>query len=147
MSGRWLLATGGRTYYLTAEDRRWLDELDEEYDFDVLVHGGATGADEGAAKWFVRRRWDQGRPSAVLTFLPFWGSGGQGGPQRNAYMVDLCAATKPQPVCAVFPGGAGTAGCARLARAAGLRVMESPSRAKMRAKSPGGDPGSPDHEP
>jgi hypothetical protein len=138
MTGTWLLVTGGRAYRLTAADLCWLDELDERHDFDLLVHGGAAGADTDVADWFTERRQRQLRPTAVLEVEPaWWAQDGslrrQAGPQRNAAMVGLVSmSNKFTVICAVFPGGAGTESCMRLAYTAGLRVLESPSRQAAR---------------
>ncbi|MEE7478466.1 SLOG family protein [Methylobacterium hispanicum] len=81
-----------------------------------LIQGGASGADQGAA------RWAEASEILVRTFAADWKQYGRAaGPLRNAQML---AEGAPDVVVA-FPGGAGTADMVRKARAAGLPVVEA----------------------
>ena len=82
---------------------------------NVIIHGGAEGADELADDW--------ARQNTVQreVYRPDWRQHGRAaGPLRNARMI---AEGKPDIVIA-FPGGKGTADCIRKARAAGIPVIE-----------------------
>lgn len=77
---------------------------------DVLIHGGADGADKLAAAWGARS--DHTR---VLSFPANWRKyGKRAGPLRNQRMLDE---GKPDIVIA-FPGGKGTADMVRRAEGA-----------------------------
>jgi hypothetical protein len=79
---------------------------------DVVIHGGAEGADLTAGK-LARRR---GVHSAVMFAL--WGEHGRpAGPLRNQAMLHL----RPDKVIA-FPGGRGTENCVKQAEALGIPV-------------------------
>lgn len=80
-----------------------------------LIAGGATGADTVAVDW------------AIVNWLPFkeypadWDTYGMyAGLQRNKQMLEE---GKPDLVIA-FPGGRGTAHMVKIAREAGVRVIE-----------------------
>lgn len=79
----------------------------------TVIHGGARGADEGAA------RWGESESVPVLAFPAAWKKHGKAaGPIRNARMI---RDGKPDVVIA-FPGGRGTADMIRQAEAAGIPV-------------------------
>lgn len=81
---------------------------------DVVIHGGAQGADMGAAQW------GKSEGATVLEFAAEWKKyGKRAGPLRNQKMIDH---GKPEVVIA-FAGGRGTADMVRRAVAAGLPVM------------------------
>lgn len=118
-----LLVCGGRDYD-AAEVFNHLEGFaigDVEYvtrqssvKLSALIHGGARGADEGAAKW----GWSEGL--RVLEFKADWKKHGKAaGPIRNQKMIDE---GRPDAVIA-FPGGRGTADMVRRAEAAGIPVM------------------------
>ena len=117
-----VLVCGGRDF---ADDyllRRTLFFLRELHGFDLLIHGGAGGADTLAGEWAVR----QAIP--VLVFPADWHKHGRAaGPIRNAQML---AEGKPDLVVA-FPGGRGTANMVRQAKAAGVPVVEVPTTAQL----------------
>jgi ABC-type Fe3+-hydroxamate transport system substrate-binding protein len=81
---------------------------------DIVIHGGARGADKLAGEWcqdggiacaIVPAQWYYYRKSA--------------GPVRNEWMMRL----KPDLVIA-FPGGTGTANMIKLAEEAGVEVIK-----------------------
>lgn len=80
-----------------------------------MIHGGARGADEGAADW------GKSEPGVTVVAYPAdWKKHGKAaGPIRNQRMIDE---GKPDVVIA-FPGGRGTADMIRRAEAAGIPVV------------------------
>lgn len=81
---------------------------------DIVVQGGAEGADALASDWC----WQQG--VACATVWAHWNRyKKQAGHIRNGWMLRL----KPDKVIA-FPGGRGTADMVRQAKEAGIEVIE-----------------------
>ena len=72
--------------------------LHVEYNFSLIIHGGAKGADSAAGKW---GRF-QGIPSRV--YPADWSKGDEAGPLRNQQML---SDGRPDLVI-IFPGGKGT---------------------------------------
>lgn len=118
-----LLVCGGRDYS-SADAWNWLERNARDYvaerlrlynfGFSVLIHGGARGADEGAA------RWGASEDLKVLAFPADWKTHGRAaGPIRNRKMV---VDGKPDVVIA-FPGGRGTADMIRTAEEFGIPVI------------------------
>ena len=107
-----IIVTGGRNYGDRVRLFAALDKAHTKKRITLLVHGGAPGADRLADDWARER----GVP--VEQFPADWASRGPAaGPERNQRMVDRGAAG-----VIAFPGGHGTADCARRAEAAGIRV-------------------------
>jgi hypothetical protein len=80
---------------------------------DIVICGGARGADQLASIWAGRNNVPR------YTFLAEWDKyGAAAGPMRNQKMIDK---GKPDMVLA-FPGGKGTADMVRRAKAAGIPV-------------------------
>lgn len=95
------------------------DTLDFESDYavrgNVIIQGGAIGADFLARVWAVDRR------VSYEEYPADWKKYGKAaGPIRNQQMLDE---GKPDLVVA-FPGGFGTADMVRRARKAGVEVIE-----------------------
>lgn len=127
-----VLVTGGRNYSNKEAVARALKAvwLKSKHDCMVVIQGGATGADKLAREWcgenYVRyenypAKWgDLTHPDAVIrkrkdgTVYD-----AKAGPRRNKRMLDE---GQPDLVLA-FPGGEGTAGMVRLAKAAGVPVQ------------------------
>lgn len=110
-----VLVCGGRDF----ENREWLyrvlDELHVERAIEVIIQGGARGADWMARDW-ARSRMVEGK-----TYEADWKKHGKAaGPKRNAVML---AEGKPDLVVA-FPGGRGTADMVEKAEAAGVAVHD-----------------------
>lgn len=95
--------------------RETLDQLHRERRFRKVVDGAASGADGLAHQWATNR----GIPT--LRYRAQWKALGKAaGPIRNAQML---REGKPDLVIA-FPGGDGTANMMKLAREAGVEVMD-----------------------
>lgn len=83
---------------------------------EVVIHGGATGADTLAGEWADHHS------IRCVVFKADWKQyGPAAGPIRNQRMLDE---GKPDLVVA-FPGGAGTADMVRRAQAAGIPIVET----------------------
>lgn len=109
-----VLACGGRDYRDFEVVKRELDYLYLIEGVDVLIEGGARGADTLARVWAVQRG------VRVETYPAEWDVYGKAaGARRNAQML---AEGKPNLVVA-FPGGRGTADMVRQAKAAGVPVV------------------------
>jgi hypothetical protein len=113
-----VVVTGGRDF----DDRQMLyDALDLLHQepsgpITLIRNGGMTGADALSSRWAYDHKVD------TDCFGAKWGRyGGQGGPMRNMEMLD---ATPSPDLVVAFPGGRGTAGCVRSARARGIDVWE-----------------------
>lgn len=117
-----VLICGGRQFSDAEHLAQVLDAIRQRRGpFAVVIHGAARGADTMAGEWATARdipvqefpaQWEafQNRRSA--------------GPIRNQQML---TEGKPDLVIA-FPGARGTAHMVRLAREAGVEVIEEPGR-------------------
>lgn len=109
-----VLVCGGRDYANQQQLETVLDSLDSDY-YTTLIHGAARGADTLAAMWAASRFME------VKPFPADWDKYGRSaGAIRNQRMLDE---GKPDLVVA-FPGGAGTALMVKLARKAGVEVLQ-----------------------
>ena len=110
-----LLVCGGRDFddfEIINEELTWLAG---EHEIEILIHGGARGADTLAGEWATLSC------VPVKVFRPDWEKYGKAaGHIRNKQMLDE---GKPDFVLA-FPGGRGTANMVGQARAAGVTVKE-----------------------
>ena len=112
-----VLVCGGRDYDDSAHIHRKLTKLHHKRPIDILIHGGATGADGYAGAWTrctlgvqevsCPAHWKK-YPSKMVKAV---------GPMRNRAMLLL----RPNLVVA-FPGGTGTADMVKIAKAAGIKV-------------------------
>lgn len=108
-----ILVCGGRNY----SNREKLDAVLNAIVLPhaVIISGGASGADDLAARWAIAR----GVQTQI--FKADWNRHGRGaGSIRNQQMLDE---GKPNLVIA-FPGGRGTADMIARAKAAGVYVSE-----------------------
>ena len=115
-----VLVCGGRNFmdYILLE--RTLDELHAIYKFEIVMHGGARGADTFADNWAYSRQIKIEKHPAL------WKTHGRAaGPIRNREML----ARHPDLVVA-FPGGVMTADMVQIARDAGIEVIELAARYK-----------------
>lgn len=117
-----LLICGGRDYKNATLVWKKLDELKP----DVIINGGAKGADN------LAKQWAETNGVACLTCYPAWSKfNDAAGPIRNQWMLDYAYPTK----VLAFPGGKGTKNMIKLAKDANLEVEEitdepiQPSRA------------------
>lgn len=111
-----VLVCGGRDYADNAMLTATLDRLHAERGFSLVIAGGARGADTMAEEWA------RARGIACDVYRADWeGLGRKAGPIRNGRML---TEGKPQLVVA-FPGGRGTAHMVRIAREAGVEVIEA----------------------
>ena len=110
-----VIVCGGRKYNNATRLYSILGKLHRERGIDLVIQGGATGADTLAARWAVAN------DVSTTTYAADWGAHGRAaGPKRNQEMLD-----KEQPDAVVaFPGGNGTADMVRRAKAAGVPVWE-----------------------
>lgn len=84
-------------------------------DAELIVHGGARGADT------LAQEWADDRGVCCMVYPADWKKyGPSAGPRRNQLMLD---AEKPDLVIA-FPGGVGTKDMVTKARAADVRVYQ-----------------------
>jgi hypothetical protein len=117
-----VLVCGGRDYRDHGAVWQALGAIHTRTPIDVLIEGGATGADRWCAKWANCQHGVD-----TLTYPANWNKDGRAaGPIRNQRMLDE---GKPDLVVA-FPGGRGTADMVRRAKAAGVEVREITSPAK-----------------
>lgn len=110
-----VIVCGGRDYQDGARLSAVLRKLHSEAGIDLLIEGGAKGADFLAHVWATMEGIDTQRYEADWEAF-----GSFAGPKRNKAMLDE---GKPDLVIA-FPGGAGTRNMIRQARKAGVEVVE-----------------------
>ncbi|PWC69085.1 hypothetical protein TSH7_01165 [Azospirillum sp. TSH7] len=116
-----VLVCGGRDFQDHKAVFAELDRLNEARGVDLVIHGACVqrGMLSGADRW--AEEWAKARETPYLGFPARWNAeGNAAGPKRNARMLERC---KPHVVVA-FPGGRGTRGMAKLARDAGVEVIE-----------------------
>lgn len=110
-----VLVCGGRNYEDFSRVQSVLDKLHHEAGIDLIIEGGAQGADYCAQHWAAKSG------VAGQTYEADWENQGSfAGPARNKRMLEE---GKPDLVIA-FPGGRGTADMVRKARRAGVEVVE-----------------------
>ena len=109
-----VLVCGGRAYADRQTLYGALDTLHSQHKFEIVIAGGARGADTLAEEWAKER--------GVTTkiYQADWaGLGRKAGPIRNQRMLDEGV---PQLVVA-FPGGRGTADMTSRARKVGIETV------------------------
>lgn len=121
MSYQIAIATGGRDYQLTDDDRKWLDRLLRRHMFRLVVHGGAKGADAGVAAWA------RSQGLCVAEVEAEWKRhGNSAGPIRNRAMA---WAFQGLPVmCIAFPGNRGTKSMIQYARQRHIKLFDASRR-------------------
>jgi hypothetical protein len=110
-----VLVTGGRNYDNKYRVHVALSELHDVSPIDLVIQGGADGADCWARTWALRKA------VRCVSYFADWAIDGKAaGPIRNSRMLkESC----PDLVVA-FPGGSGTSDTVNKARAAGINVLE-----------------------
>ena len=111
-----VLVCGGRAYTDRGKVFEVLDGLHHKHGALIIIEGGAAGADTLADEWTCMQR------TCRLITEPADRKrhGRPAGPIRNQKMLDN---HKPELVVG-FPGGRGTAHMMRIAREAGIEVIE-----------------------
>ena len=122
------LVTGGRDFRDKDMLFAIMDRIHAERGIDMVVHG-----DAGRYKLYARRpialdgadalagRWADERGIAQVKFPANWnGRGDAAGMIRNRLMLDTI---KPD-LCIAFPGGRGTSNMMRIAREAGVELID-----------------------
>lgn len=117
MKGIRVLVCGGRDFTNMKVLDKYLSILVPWMYVDVLIHGGARGADLLSAKWVSKLF-----PSVPIEeYKADWDTFGKSaGYLRNKQMLDE---GKPNYVIA-FPGGKGTANMVKQAQDAGIKTFE-----------------------
>lgn len=109
-----VLVCGGRKFNDALTLGSWLGGVHRQRGIDLLIHGGASGAD------FMAGKFAEWLHIPCKEYPADWKKHGKAaGPIRNAHML---ADSKPDLVVA-FAGGAGTADMVAKARAAGVEVL------------------------
>lgn len=107
-----LLVCGGRKYSDKARLEQCLDSFHAWSNVDILINGGATGAD------LLAKNWADSRGIHHATVPALWKHFDRSaGPKRNSAMLWL----RPSVLIA-FPGGNGTASMVKLAKEEKLDV-------------------------
>jgi YspA, cpYpsA-related SLOG family len=110
-----ILVCGGRKFTDKKRIFEYLDKVAELNKIELVIDGGADGADKLAHEWADARGY------ISVTYWANWkGDGKSAGPIRNKRMLDL---GKPDRVIA-FPGGPGTANMVALAQGAWIPVVQ-----------------------
>lgn len=112
--GRRVAVTGGRRY--KNRDLVWstLDAFNGAHGIDLLIAGGARGADKHAQDWAIDRK-----ISHMVLYADWSTFNKAAGAIRNRRMIDE---GRPDIVIA-FPGGKGTKGMRQLARRNDILVL------------------------
>ena len=110
-----VLITGGRAYKNQREMWSVLDRLHADRGFTYLMHGDAQGADHMAHRWAKQR----GVQPVAMEAL--WDvNGKKDGMARNTRMLTF----RTPDLCVAFSGGRGTANMMRIAREAGVELID-----------------------
>lgn len=109
-----ILVCGGRTYSDRLHLFETLDALHAKKPIELLINGGANGADSLAADWAASRS-----VPCHTEYAKWRKYGKEAGPRRNRAMLVY----EPDLVVA-FPGGIGTASMCHLAEKAGVKVRK-----------------------
>tara|TARA_R110000851_G_scaffold197640_1_gene348726 strand:+ start:785 stop:1132 length:348 start_codon:yes stop_codon:yes gene_type:complete len=110
-----VLVCGGRDYHDYERVKGALNSLNKKHGIELIIEGGANGADAHAAVW-AKNNAIQG-----CSFHACWDTlGKKAGPIRNKNMLNFGS-----PDCVVaFKGGAGTQGMVAMAKRFGINVWE-----------------------
>jgi hypothetical protein len=105
-----ILVTGGREF---GDELRVHEALHAQFPIDILIEGGARGADRLARYWAIRNGVHYATVPALWDIFE-----NAAGPMRNSAMLLL----RPTKLVA-FPGGRGTADMVSKAKKAGVPVF------------------------
>lgn len=113
-----ILVCGGRDFNNLKLVYTTLDRIKDKYIVSHIIQGGARGADR------LAKRWADETELSCLEFPADWAKyGKRAGFVRNKQMLDE---GHPDLVVA-FPGGSGTQMMIKIAKEAGLEVIEIPN--------------------
>jgi predicted Rossmann-fold nucleotide-binding protein len=123
-----VIITGGRDYSERTFVYETLDTIHKNVGIDLVIQGGATGADALAKEWAISRKvkWKQydadwkdlSYPDARIKEGKFGKYDAQAGHRRNHKMLS----ENKDATLVVFPGGAGTRDCVRAAIQLGMKI-------------------------
>lgn len=105
-----IIVTGGRDY----SDTKKMKDVLNLFDFNLLIQGGASGADMLAYDYCNERGITCHTENANWTQ-----NGKSAGPLRNRKMI----AAFPNAIVIAFPGGRGTENCVKQAKNLGMIVL------------------------
>lgn len=107
--------TGGRKFKNYKFVCNVLDFLHKKYQFTLLVHGAARGADR------LSQVWAKTRKVPFVAYPADWeGLGLSAGPIRNQEMLDM----ESPDILVAFPGGVGTADMVDRSIRFGVKIIE-----------------------
>jgi len=97
------------------------DHHDGTYSSFSIIQGGATGADNLALSWHLKKpRFDKENIIKNITYEPDWDTYKRAaGPIRNKEMLEA----NPDALVLAFPGGKGTEDCVKQAKELGMIVL------------------------
>jgi hypothetical protein len=105
-----VIVSGGRDY----NDADSIFEVLRQLEPTLIIHGGCSGADALAASYAVRLGIE------CRSYCADWSTHGRAaGPIRNRKMLE----ENQDAILVVFPGGAGTANCAKTADSLGMTII------------------------
>jgi hypothetical protein len=106
-----IIVTGGRDY----SDRETLRAVLNFLNPDLVIQGGASGADR------LAKIWAESNGKIFMTVEADWSKHGKAaGPMRNREMLRIY----PDAVVVAFPGGSGTANCVKTALELNRTVLQ-----------------------
>ena len=111
---------GGRDYKFNPADLEMLSEMHNKINFELIITGGARGADT-EANLFARRH-----SIPLKVFNANWKLHGKSaGPIRNKIMLDYLLTFHDKNNLAViaFPGGRGTQNMVSIAKESGVKIF------------------------
>lgn len=116
------IVCGGRDYQNRARVNQILDAAVTRLGLTTIIHGMATGADTLAHEWASARD-----DVSIIAVPANWDMGKNAGPARNQMLLTILLRFKEMgdEICLfAFPGGSGTAHMVKIAKIAGVRIIE-----------------------
>jgi hypothetical protein len=110
-----VIVTGGRNFMQRSFLYESLDKIHKNNKIDLVINGGASGADSLSTEWAIERGVD-------FKIIPAeWGKYGKSaGPKRNRLML----ARYPEATVVAFEGGSGTNGCVEMAKSKQMNIID-----------------------
>lgn len=109
-----VLVCGGRDYMGVTTMHGVLGSIHSENGIDLLIQGGASGADRIAKSWAIDNGVHYAEVPALWNFY-----GKSAGPKRNLAMAQM----KPD-LCVAFRGGSGTNSMVKVCQGLGIPVRK-----------------------